>query len=745
MSSVERILRGNSLNQFRLFFNRVSAEVGDLSKLQSTENTKYFSGDNSTTDFVLTDYLVDGEDYFVIMLNGEQTYAETDYDISDNGTDTTVTFLVPPSTGVNNIVVFPNIVSVLNNYELRITSNDVDIADLYSDLGLDAYNIANTTTHVSMADLADSIDTRLTAEIGLSDYNTPNGTTHVSLGEALDARETSIETDIGFADYAAVTDYATGATSVGGMLTQIEDELVSDIGLSDYNTPNGSTYASLGEALDARETVIETSIGTTNTNLGLTASDTSPNKGAGTSLGERVFNIDTYYETNLGDIETGSTIRTWWDGVDIGTPPAIFSGNLQSAINYIDSGKIGDTRSLRSPADAEINPDTQWATNLVSAIQQLYLASSINPNDPVTSTFLIKSSSAGDTMIGPLTVGRSGTVTNRSILIETDTAGNNDSVAGFQLKTNNGAIDWDIQTNTSGDINFLRNAGTGVLKQNGNIILDTTHQTKYFRTDQSNVNDLNFTFTNGRGLSLGSGYKDYAAESTNATYGGSLSGFVRNNKYIQVPGSLIIKMGSAIINEFDGGHIRSANAAGTFAYQLLWSGTNTTSTSASYYNTITSTRTGTDLSPNMTGASSVSDGNTYSTVLRSSSESAGAFARFQLERSVGNTQAISYQWYDGASLMRLEKIGTDGKLILGSISLNANNNTVTAATFSGNFSGNATSATKLASSRTFSLSGAVTATAVSFNGTAPVGLTATLAKPVKVYSATGVLLWNQNA
>jgi len=60
------------------------------------------------------------------------------------------------------------------------------------------------------------------------------------------------------------------------------------------------------------------------------------------------------------------------------------------------------------------------------------------------------------------------------------------------------------------------------------------------------------------------------------------------------------------------------------------------------------------------------------------------------------------------------------------LSYNADTNTLTATTFSGDLSGNASSATQLQTSRTFTITGVVDAPAVSFDGTGNVELVTTL-------------------
>lgn len=732
MAGIERILRTNSLDLFRLFFNRVSAEVGDLSKLQSNDNVSYFNGDNSTTDFVLNNVVLDDENSVVIVIDGDQKYAETDFDVSDNGTDTTISFTVAPATGSNNIAVFNNIVTILNNFEARILSNDNDITDLYSDLGLDAYNIANTTAHESLADLADSIDVRLTDEIGLADYNTPNSTAHASLGAAVDQVETDLENsiqstndDLGLADYSGTKGGA--ATSLGGKLTNIEASFIADIGLAAYNTPNSTSYTSMGAALDAVEITFE--------NLIDFSSYAGVNGGGATTLGTLITNIDDYYETNLGDIESGSTIRQWWDGIDHTVQVPLVAGSLTAKLNFLDNTKIGDTRVLRDSSDV------QWAVSIVDGLQQLYNASAINPDDPIASTYLIKSSGSGDTMVGPLTIAR-GSVLNPSLIMETDSAGNDDSETTLRLYTNNKTIDWLVGT-SGNNFNFVRGHGAGELQFNGNKILNTTDESKYFRTDQSNINDLNFTFQNGRGVSLGSGYKDYAAAETDVTWGGSLSGAAGNNKYIQVPNSLLVKKDSNIILEINDGTVRSKSADGAFSADVLKTGKLITTNIATYYDKVTTTRVGT-ATPNIIGADYDADGHSFKSYLHSNGPT-DARIRFTFTPNASNAQTLSYEWFDaGDQIMNLRKVGTDGRLDLGSIIINGNNNQITATQFNGALSGNASTSTTLATSRNFSIAGATTANAVSFNGSGNVVLNTSLAKPVKVYNEAGTKIFDQN-
>jgi hypothetical protein len=77
-------------------------------------------------------------------------------------------------------------------------------------------------------------------------------------------------------------------------------------------------------------------------------------------------------------------------------------------------------------------------------------------------------------------------------------------------------------------------------------------------------------------------------------------------------------------------------------------------------------------------------------------------------------------------LVANQSIGNQSPFINSGLSYNADTNTMTATTFSGALSGNASSATQLQTSRTFTITGVVDAPAVSFNGTGNVELVTTL-------------------
>ena len=77
-------------------------------------------------------------------------------------------------------------------------------------------------------------------------------------------------------------------------------------------------------------------------------------------------------------------------------------------------------------------------------------------------------------------------------------------------------------------------------------------------------------------------------------------------------------------------------------------------------------------------------------------------------------------------LVANQSTGNQSPFIDSGLSYNADANTLTATTFSGALSGNASSATQLQTSRTFTITGVVDAPAVSFNGTGNVNLVTTL-------------------
>ncbi len=630
----ERIIRTNSLNDFRLFFNRVSVEVGDISKLVSASNTTEFDGDNSTTDFVLLNIVYTSDDDFVVVVDGDQKYSETDFNISDNGTDTTIAFFVAPPTGTDNVQVFKSIVDVLSDLDARIISNDNDIDQINIDIGLNTYNVANSTSHVS-------------------------------IGIALDTVETDLEIDIGLANYAG------------------------------------------------------------------------PNAGGATDIGQIIDNIDDFYDGHLGAIEDRDFIKTW-DSATYET------GDLVAQLNYLDDSVIGDTQLLN---DWDTPP-----SNMIDALEQLWTASLLNPADPVSSKFLIKNELAGDTMVGPFVIDRGANYSGNSaysLEIINDNDDTSDAESQIKLATGvAGATNWILGT-SGDDLAITRGHGTGDFNVFGNRVLTTGDESKYFRTDQANTDNLDFTFANGRGISLGTSYSDHASAETDGTYGGSLTGTSQNNRYLVTPGSVVIKNGTDVLFELaNDGSFHTSNADGTLKLDIDDEFT-FESTKNQIYSKVINANTAATVQTYRSSSSTVHGGECFT---RHTFTETNAYTLFNTIPSASQTGVSKFYWHlDNTSqggnfheLMRLEQSSAAGKLLFNGISIDGNNSQISATQFNGYLNGNAFSAAKLATARTISVTGSTTATGVNFDGTSNISLDTTISLPVKVYDETGTLIWDQN-